>query len=115
MRLTDGAATAPLPVARAPARVTLVLARRALWPEPAHALRLARALRQDAWRRLAPARGLAPLVVVRQTPCGAEATLAACFLDFGAAAPSTLDALDGIFQDAVSRRWRRWVRRSPEA
>jgi hypothetical protein len=103
-------ATAPLVLAADPARATRVVAFAARWPDAADPARLARALRQDAWRRLRRVRGLAPLVVVRRAPAGISVTLDACFLDGAAAAPSTLDALDGIFQDAAARRWRNWVR-----
>lgn len=79
------------------------------------ALRLATALRQDAWRALSRVRGLVPVAEVH-AGAGARATLAACMLDGAAASPMTLDVLAKIFDDAALRHSLAWAcRHQPRA
>lgn len=107
----DGVALAPRALVDAPGRVGTVVGHRALLAAPpgvgrGWALRLATAIRQDLWRGLRAARGLAPVVIVRLRDGGAEVHAAAAFLDDATAAPGTLDALRRMFHDGSTRRWR---------
>lgn len=116
--LPDGAATCPVALARAPRRLTAVTALTARWPapglapSPAVSFRLATAARQDLWRALRHARGLAPVAVARLADGEATVAAAAGWLDFAAAAPGALDALAEIFHEAAVRRWTDWASRA---
>lgn len=111
----DGVALAPRVLADAPRRLTgatvLILHAPAVRGRGAM-LRLATALRQDLWRRLRAARGMAPVVVIAREGEGLRATVAAGWLDGHAAAPHALDALSEIFHDEAIRRWTAWADRA---
>lgn len=113
----DGVALAPRVLADAPHRLTAATMLSATLcgvSGRAAMLRLATAMRQDLWRRLRAARGLAPVVVIARQDEGEvlRATVAAGWLDGHAAAPHTLDALSEIFQDGAIRRWTEWAARA---
>jgi len=111
----DGVALAPRVLADAPRRLTGATA---LGAQLAGVrgrgamLRLATAIRQDMWRRLRAARGLAPVVVIAREGDALRATAVAGWLDGHAAAPHTLDALSEIFHDDAIRRWTCWAARA---
>ena len=111
----DGVALAPRVLADAPRRLTGATALSAQLggvKGRGAMLRLATALRQDLWRRLRAARGLAPVVIVARDGAALRATVAAGWLDGHAAAPHTLDALSEIFHDDAIRRWTAWAARA---
>jgi hypothetical protein len=85
----------------------------ARWPagatEPEALRRLAVAIRQEIWRRLRNARGLAPVGLAAAETGGLRIFAAAAFLDGARAAPHALDALSEIFHHAAVRRWSRWA------
>lgn len=110
-------AVAPVALAQAPRRLGEAVC--ATFPLDAGGgagwrARLATAARQDLWRRLRAARGLAPVVVVAAAGEGTSLTLAACWLDRAHAAPGTLDALQQIFHDGGARSWTAWADRAKD-
>jgi hypothetical protein len=111
---------APVALADAPHRLTGAAVHAETLPAPpgagrGWALRLATAIRQDLWRALQGRRGMAPVVVVRLTPDGAEVHAAAAFLDDATAAPGSVDALRRLFHDVNRRRWLDWAARATTA
>lgn len=107
------AAQCPLILARAPSRLSGAVALEVRWPadaaEPVALRRLAVAARQEIWRGLRNARGLAPVGMAAAEPGGLRIFAAAAFLDGARPAPHALDALSEIFHDAAVRRWSRWA------
>jgi hypothetical protein len=71
--------------------------------------RLAAALRQEVWRALRDARGLAPVAAARADGDDWRLFAAAAWLDGASAASRTLYALSEIFHDDAVRRWGRWA------
>lgn len=111
----EGVALAPRVLADAPRRLTWAVtltAHVAGVTGRGAMLRLASAMRQDMWRRLRAARGLAPVVVIARDGCGVRVTAAAGWLDGHAAAPHALDALSEIFHHDRTRRWAAWAMRA---
>jgi hypothetical protein len=111
--LSTNAEACCLPQALHPARITAAPAASRTIPAPKPhrlwTLRLALANRQDLWRRLRGARGLAPVVWVRHAGQGARITAFACLLDGAPASPALLDALEKMLEDAAVRRNRQWA------
>jgi hypothetical protein len=107
------AAQCPLVLVRAPFRLSRAVGLEARWPSqaagPEALRRLAVALRQEVWRRLRDARGLAPVGLAAAEPGGLRIFAAAAYLDGARAAPHALDALSEIFHHAAVRRWSRWA------
>jgi hypothetical protein len=66
-------------------------------------------MRQEIWRVLRRARGLAPVSLAAAEPGGLRIFAAAALMDGAGAAPHALDALSEIFHDAAVRRWSRWA------
>jgi hypothetical protein len=109
------AAQSPLALARAPFRLGEAVALEARWPGgeagEAALVRLAVAARQEIWRGLRNARGLAPVAMAAIEPDCLRIFAAAAFMDGARAAPHSLDALSEIFHDDAVRRWGRWAGR----